>query len=84
MSIGKTARALILQGKSNADVLTEVKRLHNDAKTTPACIAWYKSDMRKKGLLAKQVKANAMTVEEQIADLQLQLATLQATATTDE
>jgi hypothetical protein len=80
MSIGKTARALILQGLSNAEVLAEVKRLHEKAETSPACIAWYRSNMRKNGLLPKRAVVAKMTIEEQIKHLQDELAKLQATA----
>jgi hypothetical protein len=37
--------------KSNAEILELVLKTFPGSKTTPACIAWYKTDMRKKGLL---------------------------------
>lgn len=54
MSIGKTARELILANPTmkNDDILAKVKAQYPEAKTTYACIAWYKSDMRKKGILS--------------------------------
>ena len=50
MSIGKFASNLILTtNKSNTEILAEVRKAFPEAKTTMACIAWYKSDLRKKG-----------------------------------
>lgn len=52
VSIGSRSRELIKQGLSNAIILETIKMEFPQGKTTMACIAWYKSDMRKKGLLA--------------------------------
>jgi hypothetical protein len=52
VSIGSRSRELIKQGLSNAVILETIKMEFPQGKTTMACIAWYKSDMRKKGLLA--------------------------------
>jgi hypothetical protein len=56
MSIGKYAQSLILNNleMSNTQILEEVKKMYPSAKTSMACIAWYKSDLRKKNLLAKK------------------------------
>lgn len=55
MSIGKFASNLILTTqKSNTEILAEVLKAFPEAKTTMACIAWYKSDLRKKGKIAKR------------------------------
>ena len=55
MSIGKFASNLILTtSKSNTEILEAVKAAFPEAKTSMACIAWYKSDLRKKGKLAKR------------------------------
>jgi len=55
MSIGKFASNLILTtSKSNTEILAEVRKAFPEAKTTMACIAWYKSDLRKKGKIAKR------------------------------
>lgn len=53
MSIGKFVRETILANPevSTEDILTAVVAQYPNAKTTASCIAWYKSDMRKKGLL---------------------------------
>lgn len=53
-SIGSRSRQLIKEGHSNAVILEMIRTEFPQAKTTVACIAWYKSDMRKKGLLAKK------------------------------
>jgi hypothetical protein len=56
MSIGKFAQSLILNNleMSNTQILEAVKKMYPSAKTSMACIAWYKSDLRKKNLLAKK------------------------------
>lgn len=54
VSIGARSRELIKQGLSNTTILETIKKEFPNGKTTMACIAWYKSDMRKKGLLAKR------------------------------
>ena len=52
MGIGQFCRHMMLNStKSNTEILQLVLKLYPDAKTTMACIAWYKSDLRKKGLL---------------------------------
>ena len=58
MNIGKFARSLIVSfpDMTNTDVLENVKKKFPAAKTTMACIAWYKSDLRKAGLIAKKSK----------------------------
>src|SRR5262245_14597233 len=55
-SIGNTARELINANPnlSNKDLLALVMAQHPDANTTVACIAWYKSDMKKKGIIGMQ------------------------------
>jgi len=77
MSIGKFASNLILTtAKSNTEILAEVKNQFPEAKTTMACIAWYKSDLRKKGLIASK-RAPALTREEKIQQLKDQLEELE-------
>ena len=53
MSIGKFVRKAILANAeaTSQEILNLVQEQYPEAKTSPACIAWYKSDMRKKGLL---------------------------------
>ena len=48
-SIGQTARELIVAnpGKKNAELLEMVRQAHPGGKTTIACIAWYKNDLKK-------------------------------------
>ena len=78
MNIGNYARALILSNTSltNQQVLDAVKAKFGDAKTTMSCIAWYKSDMRKQGLLEAKVATKKMTTEEYRTHLLAQLAEL--------
>ena len=52
MGIGQFVRHAIKAGKlDNKEILEKVLTIFPGSKTTPACIAWYKTDMRKKGLL---------------------------------
>lgn len=76
MNVGAVCRALILkaevEGKSisNEDLATKVvgifKQHDVEVKTSAACIAWYKSDMRKKGQLVgkSQAKSIALNLDE--------------------
>jgi hypothetical protein len=74
MGIGQFCRYMMLNSKkSNTEILNAVLAIYPDAKTTPACIAWYKTDLRKKGLLpAGSVVRSTKLVElsaEQLAQL---------------
>src|SRR5207344_1098839 len=52
LGIGQYVRYLLKNTtKSNSEILELVLKTFEGSKTTPACIAWYKTDMRKKGLL---------------------------------
>lgn len=52
MSIGSFVRNEVLTSDlTNVEILEKVHKAFPSAKTTMACIAWYKSDMRRKGLL---------------------------------
>jgi hypothetical protein len=52
LGIGAFVRHLLKNSKkTNAEILELVLKTFEGSKTTPACIAWYKTDMRKKGLL---------------------------------
>lgn len=79
MSIGSTVRQLVLENPelSNADILTKVKELFPQAKTTMACIAWYKSDMRKKGLIKPKNQPTLTSVNLEIETLQARLKVLE-------
>ena len=78
MNIGNYARAQILLGKTNQEILEAIQKQFPAAKTTPACVAWYKSDMRKHGLIEKKAAINKkLTVEEQKAALLAQLSALE-------
>jgi hypothetical protein len=75
MGIGQFVRHVLVQNqsKSNTEVLALVHKVFPEAKTTMACIAWYKTDLRKKGVLpAGGVRGSTKTVnlsEEQLAEL---------------
>ena len=52
IGIGQFVRHLLLHSKkTNTEILELVLKRFEGSKTTPACIAWYKTDLRKKGLL---------------------------------
>ena len=66
VGIGSTIVEMILQHPemSNTEILKEVLKKFENAKTSYACIAWYKSDLRKKGLIGARVFAKKVKVEE--------------------
>lgn len=76
MSIGKFVRDQILQNPEakNNDILAAVKVMFPQAKTSYACIAWYKTDLRKKGLIASK---KTRTVENVTADIEATKALLE-------
>jgi hypothetical protein len=51
--IGDLIRAQLLAKKSTEEVLAAVKKEFPDAKTSPASIAWYRSELRDQGKLPK-------------------------------
>jgi predicted transcriptional regulator len=52
-TIGEMARKAIAAGKTNAEALELVRDKFPHARTTPASIAWYRSQMRKEDPLVK-------------------------------
>ena len=69
VSIGQTAIKLILTQPelTNQQVLEKVRELFPSAQTTMACIAWYKSKLRKEGTIGARVfkkKAEVQQVAE--------------------
>lgn len=65
MGIGDFVRMLLTKStKSNAEILDVTLKAFPEARTTPACIAWYKSDLRKKGLLLKGAKTGRVQSKE--------------------
>lgn len=66
VSIGQTAIKLILDQPelTNQQVLEKVKELFPSAQTTMACIAWYKSKLRKEGKIGQRVFAKKVKVEQ--------------------
>lgn len=60
MGIGKRAKDLIREGKSNKDVLDTLQKEFPTAKTTMASVNWYRNNLRAKGEKvpsAREVKA---------------------------
>lgn len=78
VSIGKFVQQLVLDNAdmSNVDILAKVKEQYPQAKTTMACIAWYKSDMRKKGLIKARKALTKEGLTQEIQVLQARLAEL--------
>lgn len=54
MNIGQFITWMILNtSKSNSEILEVVHAKFEGCKTSPACVAWYKSKLRKQGLIEK-------------------------------
>jgi hypothetical protein len=66
VGIGSTIVEMILANpeKTNKDILAEILAKFENAKTTYACIAWYKSDLRKKNMIGPRVFAKKAKAEE--------------------
>jgi|32_taG_2_1085360.scaffolds.fasta_scaffold01098_4 predicted transcriptional regulator len=47
--IGTAAAAMLRKGMTNQEVLAEIRQRFPTANTTAASVAWYRSDLRKKG-----------------------------------
>jgi len=71
VNIGQLANHLILNStKSNKEILEIILQQFPEAKTSMSCIAWYKSDLRKKGLIEGSKGKNSVVLsEEQLAAL---------------
>jgi hypothetical protein len=80
-SIGSFARNIIATRSdlTNAQVLALVKEQFKDAKTSLACIAWYKSNMKKTGYKAATVVIERTTdvIEAEIAAMRDKLELLE-------
>jgi hypothetical protein len=62
--IGQFVRELLLKStKTNAEILALVHKYYEGSSTTMGCIAWYKSDLRKKGLLACATRPKTRSIE---------------------
>lgn len=62
--VGAFAKALILEGGTNKDVHAAVMEQFPTAKTSVACIAYYRSKLVLAGLLPKKAKAASQETEE--------------------
>ena len=73
-SIGSVARGFIVANPTmkNEEILQLVKDVFPEAKTSLACIGWYKSKMKKEAKAAPIVRTIEM-VEAQIEELKLEL-----------
>lgn len=70
VGIGSTIIELILANPTmtNQQILDEVKAKFAAAQTSYACIAWYKSKLRKEGKIGARVFAKKAKVEEVAAE----------------
>ena len=48
-TIAAVATRSILAGRNTDSVIAAVKRAFPKAKTSPACVAWYRHDLRERG-----------------------------------
>ena len=66
VGIGSTIIELILAHptKTNEEILKEVRAQFEKAQTSYACIAWYKSKLRKEGKIGARVFTKKVKVEE--------------------
>lgn len=80
MSIGKFVRDIIINQPEtkNDDILALVKARFPEAKTSYACIAWYKSDLRKKGMISKKTVRTVEIVRSELEQTKARLAQLEA------
>ena len=58
IGIGKIVQDMILADvtRKNQDILDEIKSLYPNVNTSYACIAWYRSDLRKAGKIEARAK----------------------------
>jgi hypothetical protein len=70
VGIGSTIMDMILNNPemTNLQILETVKTKFEKAETSYACIAWYKSDLRKKGLIGPRTFAKKTKVQAQAAE----------------
>ncbi|URA07024.1 hypothetical protein P9A47_gp56 [Xanthomonas phage Elanor] len=56
-TIADTIRAGLADGKTNEEILALVKQAHPNANTSPACVSYYRSKMKKAGTAVTAPKA---------------------------
>ena len=59
-TIASVAEKAILAGKGTAAVIAAVKRAFPESKTSPACVGWYRADLRKRGKRVPPAKGVAV------------------------
>jgi len=55
IGVGAYIKGLIPEGHTNKDILVLVEAKYQNSNTTYACVAWYRNDMIKKGLIEKRI-----------------------------
>lgn len=78
VSIGQFVRQCVLENSElkNQEILDKVLEKFPEAKTTISCIAWYKTDMRKKGLIGGRSAITKDGIIKEIELLEKRLETL--------
>ncbi len=86
VTIGQYVRECVLENSElkNQEILDKVLEKFPEAKTTISCIAWYKTDMRKKGLIGSRSGTTKEGITKEIEVLEKRLATLKAQLATME
>ena len=62
--IGKRAMELILEGRTNEEVINTIREEIDGANPTPATMAWYRNKLRKEGLLPPSNRKSKEVVDE--------------------
>ena len=59
-TIANTIRAALTAGKTNEQVLADVKAAHPNANTSAACVSYYRSKMKKAGVVTAKTEPKAI------------------------
>lgn len=85
--IGAYAQRLMVSGQfKNPDILAKIQEQFPEAKTTMACIAWYRSDLKKKNHVQPAevdrtvdvIKAELEEAKQKVLDLEEEVKILEA------
>lgn len=64
--VGKRAMELILEGRTNEEVINTIREEIDGANPTPATMAWYRNKLRKEGLLPPSNRKSKEAVDEEL------------------
>lgn len=51
IGVGELINNLLIEGHSNIEILKVVEVKYGNTKTTYACVAWYRNNLKKKGII---------------------------------